>query len=160
MNRSDLTLGITMILLAGVLWFLLIPNGVVVPGGIENFYQAPDFWVKVITIGIFLTGLLLSIKGDLRPLNDPQALLPVMPKILRLSSGIVIFFAYYILLDKIGIIVGSAIAIFAVALIYGERRFQYVLPISILLPVGLYFFFLKIASIPLPVGILEGLGPF
>lgn len=160
MARSDLTLGISIVVLAAMLWFYLIPVGVTVPGGIKNFYQAPDFWIRMITIGLMLTGGLHITKGYSARSTPDGAIHPLMPRALKLGTGILVFFLFYALLDWLGMILCSNLAIIAIALIYGERRLQYLAPIAILLPVGLYFFFLKVASIPMPVGILSGIGPF
>jgi len=83
-----------------------------------------------------------------------------LPSLLRLGGGMAIFISYYLLLEPLGIIISSALAIVSCSLMYGERRYKYLLPLAILLPIGLYLFFFKVASIPMPQGILAGIGPF
>lgn len=159
MEKTDVYLGAVTVLFSLVLWLFLIPNYVVVPGNIEHFYMGPNFWVTVIAASMFLLGALLLYNAlkNARPTEGD----PITPlQVFRLCSGMAIFVAYYLFLQSLGIIITSAIAVVACSLMYGERRLKYLLPLAILLPVMLYLFFLKIASIPMPQGILAGIGPF
>ena len=62
---------------------------------------------------------------------------------------------YYGLVLPLGIVISSMLALSGFALIYGERRLKIILPLSVLLPVGLYYFFVKIANIPMPLGLFN-----
>ena len=37
----------------------------------------------------------------------------------------------------------------------GERRYRFFVPVAVLLPIVLYYFFTKIAAIPIPLGFFE-----
>ena len=62
---------------------------------------------------------------------------------------------YFWFLPQAGFVLMSTIALLVLMTIAGERRLHLMLPISILLPLGLYFFFNKIANIPIPAGVLQ-----
>lgn len=162
----NLVFGSALALFAILLWTVLIPFGVTVPRGATNIYLAPDFWIRIIAATMFVIGVLLAVSGwrlrhaagddegeVVRAAGDPL-------RYARLGAGILLFLVYYLAIDPLGIVLSSALALFAASLFYGERRLHISVPLAVLLPVGLYFFFLKVALIPMPLGILAGLGPF
>lgn len=163
MSQSDIILGAALSLLAVLLWTVLIPLGVVVPKGATNLYLAPDFWIRIITGAMLAVGLLILANG-LRRTTDGGSGGPAPGArgtgALKVCGAGAIFGLYYASIDFLGVIVSSALALLAASLLYGERRLQITLPLALVLPTLLYFFFLKVASIPMPVGILEGIGPF
>ena len=67
--------------------------------------------------------------------------------------AVINFFVYYLLIDWLGMVLASVIAVIVFVLMCGERRYKIMLPVAMILPVGLYYFFLKVASIPMPLGI-------
>lgn len=160
MTRSDVYLGAALIVLALVLWLYLVPAWVVMPGNIRNFYMAPDFWIRVISVGMFLIGATLVLRNYRASAPQQAGSQRVLRRIARLCAGLVVFVSYYLLLEPLGIVLTSALAIIATTLLYGERRWRYIVPLAPVLPTILYFFFVKVASVPLPNGILTGIGPF
>lgn len=164
----NLIFGALLAAFAVVLWTVLIPYGVTVPRGATNIYLAPDFWIRIIAGSMFVIGAIMGVTGwRMRATGDPDGASgfdgddPVRAKrYLRLGGGIALFGAYYLAIEPLGMVFSSALALFIASLFYGERRFHISVPLSVILPVGLYFFFLKVALIPMPLGILEGVGPF
>ena len=69
--------------------------------------------------------------------------------------AVINFYIYYLLIDWIGMVLASIIAVIVFVLKCGERRYKIMLPIAVLLPIGLYYFFLKVANIPMPLGIFS-----
>lgn len=61
---------------------------------------------------------------------------------------------YYQLTRYAGIVLASALALPALSFLYGERRPHILVALAILLPTGLYAFFVYVAKIPMPLGIL------
>lgn len=166
MVHSGTIVGFVLVALSGILWFALIPLGVDAPGSIENVYQQPDFWIRVITVLMLITGLMILVQSR-RSVNigETDVIPPIKtdaigPRFLRISGGLLIFFLFYFLVERLGIIVTSTLAILASSFLYREYRFYLTVPLAVIVPVALYFFFLKVASIPTPAGILEGFGPF
>lgn len=165
MPRSEILLGAALSAFAVLLWTVLIPYGVVVPTGATNLYLAPDFWIRIITGAMLVTGLLILLsglrgRGEVDGETEEPAAGRRRAGLLKVCGAGVIFLLYYASIEFLGVIVSSALALLAASLLYGERRLYLTIPVALALPTLLYFFFLKVASIPMPVGILEGLGPF
>lgn len=62
---------------------------------------------------------------------------------------------YAIALPTLGFVVTSTIVLFVLLLLAGERKPVWLVFIPALLPVSLFFFFTKVANIPIPTGIFE-----
>lgn len=164
MPNTDVILGVVLTAFAILLWTVLIPFGVTVPKSATNLYLSPDFWIRILAGAMFLLGVLILAKGIGGAGGDDEA---VSPRVvdrrtgaLKLLGAIGICAFFYGTIDMLGFVAGSAIALFAASLLYGEKRFVISVPLALVLPAALYFFFLKVASIPMPMGILEGVGPF
>jgi len=164
MLNTDVILGIVLTVFAILLWTVLIPFGVTVPKSATNLYLSPDFWIRILAGAMFVLGVLILAKG-MRGAGDADE--DALPRVadrragfLKLLGAIGIFAFFYGTVDMLGFVAGSAIALFAASLLYGEKRFLVSVPLAVVLPTALYFFFLKVASIPMPMGILEGVGPF
>jgi len=168
MSQTDVILGVFLTALAVLFWTVLIPYGVVVPKGATNLYLAPDFWIRILAGAMLIVGLLILLKGlRTKEVVSRDAIATNITRqtdrrtgLIKLGGAIAIFAFYYGTIDILGVVAGSAAALFAASLLYGEKRFYVTVPLALLLPITLYFFFLKVASIPMPMGILEGVGPF
>jgi len=126
---------------------------------------SPDFWIKIIVYATLALGTSILIKGigrarrDLEPSEVAEVeeamrdRLPLDRAVLGAVTAVAGLFAYFFLIDWIGMIAASNLAIIGFVLLCGERRLKIMLPLAALLPVGLYYFFLKVASIPMPLGI-------
>ena len=62
---------------------------------------------------------------------------------------------YLLILEPLGIVMASMIGLLLFAVIFGEKKIKILLPITLLFPICLYYFFVKVANIPLPLGIWE-----
>lgn len=165
-NIKDIFLGC---LLSGgfslVAWFL-IPAAVSVPKSIRVAALSPDFWPKIITVGLVIMGWVLIAQGTIRSIKERAEAVPKTSKeaassadrrsVFMRTIGIMVgLLAYYSLIEPLGIVVSSILAVMVFALIYGERRFKLLIPIAVLLPIGLYYFFVKVANIPMPLGLFD-----
>ena len=169
-NETDMTRNVKDIflgsLLAGgfslVVW-VLIPAAVPVPKSIKVAALSPDFWPKIIAAGLAVMGWVLMVQGVIRSIRErTETITDVSSEATSISDrrsvflrtvGIMVgLLVYYALVGPLGIVVSSILAIMAFALIYGERRFKILIPIAVLLPIGLYYFFVKVANIPMPLG--------
>ena len=64
-------------------------------------------------------------------------------------------FIYQALLEPLGFVAASMLAIIVLTVLGGERRAYVVLPVAILVPLGLYWFFTVAASVQIPMGYFE-----
>jgi len=157
------------IIAAGSLLMLLviIPVSVHVPKSNKVLALSPDFWIKIIVwFALFVGGYLLiqGLKTAKEELSEDQIAKIEDDRTHHLSMGrsvtmvllaIANLFVYYGLIEWLGMILASSISVITFALLCGERRLKIILIIAALLPTGLYYFFLKVASIPMPLGIFE-----
>lgn len=165
-NVKDIFLGS---LLTGgfclVVW-ILIPVAVPVPKSIKVAALSPDFWPKIIAAGLAIMGLVLIAQGAIRLVREraetiEKTMTEAAPAAGRRSvfmrtAGIMVgLLVYYKIVEPLGIVVSSILAIIVFALLYGERRLKMLIPIAVLLPIGLYYFFVKVANIPMPLGLFD-----
>jgi putative tricarboxylic transport membrane protein len=165
-NVKDIFLGG---LLAGgfslVLW-VLIPAAVPVPKSIKVAALSPDFWPKIIAAGLAIMGLVLIAQGMIRLVREraetiEKTVTEAAPAADRRSVfirtvGIMVgLLVYYQIVEPLGIVVSSILAIMVFALIYDERRWKILIPVAVLMPTGLYYFFVKVANIPMPLGLFD-----
>jgi putative tricarboxylic transport membrane protein len=162
---ADAILGALLIFISGLLLAVLIPLGVQVPKSNKVLALAPDFWINIIVWTTLALGVYILMKGIVRLRSDldPDEVsaieeetahrYPFSRAVLGVLAAIAGLFVYLILIHWIGMVAASTIAFIGFVLLGGERRLRIALPLATLLPVGLYYFFLKVAGIPMPLGI-------
>ena len=162
---SDAILGAILCIGSLVMILVIIPISVQVPKSNKVLALSPDFWIKIIVwISLALGAYLIysGLKSAKEQLSEEkiadikyQRTLDHSPSRSVTMAVIVVinFFVYYLLIDLLGMVLASVIAVIVFVLMCGERRYKIMLPVAMLLPVGLYYFFLKVASIPMPLGI-------
>jgi hypothetical protein len=144
MNK-DQKLGIALILFCIVLWFYAIPFHI---SG-----NAPKFFPRLITIFIFIPGILLifSRKGKVeKPIPGLKDLKGVHKALI--TAGL--FLIYISLIDIVGYFTITSIAIMVFLFFFGSRSLKGI----ILIPAAILFFIYlvieRILSFPLPKGFI------
>ena len=158
--RSDFILGLVIIALAVAGTFVFIPNGIVLPDDIETRALSPDFWPLTIMILLGISGIALLLQARLA--GSPEAdereqamMRPFGEGLFRVGLLIIWLLLMYLLIPQLGMAVSCAITFIAMTIFAGERRWKYILPIAVILPLVLYLFFVYVANVPLPVGVFE-----
>ena len=167
MSEAFKDIGLGLFLLAGALVTLywVIPEAVQSPGAVANPWLAPAFWPKIIVVALGGVSVVVAVQGAMRAWRIRAGIEePVEPDwhpagTVKVLAAIAILFVYYWSLTWGGIVVPSAAAILVFTLLHGERRFRFFVPAAILFPLVLYYFFLKVALVPMPLGIFEPLFP-
>ncbi|MGI9301782.1 MAG: tripartite tricarboxylate transporter TctB family protein [Gammaproteobacteria bacterium] len=160
----DIYLGAFIIVVSLAMLFVVIPAGVDSPAEVPILALAPSFWPNVVVIFLGVVGFIILVQGftSRRAVKTPDAdsatanRLPFSPATARVAVAVALLFAYYWLLKLSGFVAASVAAIVAFTLLSGERRYWIFVPVAVLLPVTLYYFFSKVANIYLPLGVLEG----
>ena len=136
--------------------------GVHAPARVAVEALAPAFWPSIILWMTLIFGGVLLVMGVFKGLHhDPvvgeidSEYLPSREAVFRLSVAVVLLFIYYFLIETIGMVAASILAILAFTWFSGERRYVVFVPVAILLPFALYYFFTAIAHVPLPLGYFE-----
>lgn len=164
--NKDLISGGGLIAISILFLTVLIPKGVQVPLGQEIAVLSPDFWIKIIVWTLLLLGCMLFATGiqlakepatseqdnDSVTENDYR---PGLEGLAYVALAFVLLFIFYQGINYLGMMASSIIAIIVFTRVSGERRWKYIISIALILPVILYYFFLKVAGIPMPLGIFN-----
>ena len=143
--RNDLIFGSTVLGLALLMLFVGIPIGIESPGDVDILALAPTFWPNIIMALLALIGIIMVI-SSMMLLRAPeqadkdsedQSYGPALA-ITRVIACIVVMFIYQALLEPLGFVAASMLAIIVLTVLGGERRAYVVLPVAILVPLGLF----------------------
>ena len=157
MATKDLWSGLLFAGLGMIVVFVLIPQGVTEPRKVKYVALSPSYYPRLIGIALILLGALIAVRAVLRPIAEgPEE--PRHPRSLQRTVAFFVLLAIYgLAVSTSGFILPSIIALIAALLLAGENRAWLIALISLALPFGLYFFFLKVARVPIPTGVLEPL---
>lgn len=140
--------------------FVLIPLGIDEPDNVEFAALAPSYWPRIICLALTALGLGMLVRTGLSsrqadPSHAEQG--SHIREMVFWRVGLVIAgtFVLYAVLETLGFVLAGAIALILLMVLAGERRPLHLALISMGVPLLLYLFFTKAASIPLPAGILE-----
>ncbi len=166
MIRERLT-GIGVLVLGLLIFFVLIPAGVDRPGSVEHAALAPDFWPRIIAGIIMLMGLFLAIRpaakeeDEGRGENGVEAAAEAAGGWVHRLPGLAValgtLFAFYFLIPYLGMVAPGIAVILGLMVYAGERRWPLGVAVALCVPILLYVFFVHVASVPIPLGVFEGL---
>lgn len=153
---KSILVGVGIAAVFAILATFVIPTYIRVPEGVEVAALSPDFWPSVVAWCVALLGLGLALQGwrTRRKAAADGVDQPERPdEWLRALAAIAAMIVYYALIPSMGIVAASIPAYIGMAVLMGARRWPVVVAIGVLLPIALYFFFVKVAHIPLPLGV-------
>lgn len=144
---------------------VLIPFGIQQPPSVKYQALSPSYWPNIVCVAISVIGLALIVSSLLvrRWGGEPKATIAPLSEgnsswlVIRPFIALAICLALYFALEWLGFVLACAIAVAALMVLAGERKPHIILAVSILVPFGLYVFFTKAASVPIPAGVLEPL---
>ena len=156
------------LLLSVFFWFtyiVLIPVAVYIPENVVEAGMSPASWPRLVTSLIAILGIGLAIQGALQIKRDRTADVTKRhddkrgktTNYLKIFAVMAALLIYYWVIDIVGIALSSIVMLIGVAITSGERRPKVLLLVGILVPIGLYYFFVKVAHVPMPLGIFETL---
>lgn len=162
---KDIGLGLFLLAAALVMLFWIIPVGVQTPSSARNPILTPPFWPRLIMMALAGFSLVIVAQGAARVrrirrgIADDVAIAPRLDAFgaFKIAVAIALLFVYYWSLTWGGLVVPSMLAILVFTALYGEKRFQYFAPTALLFPLAIYYFFVKIAQVPIPLGVFEPL---
>ena len=161
-QKRDLLAGLSFIAISLLILFVAIPLGVQEPKKVKFVALSPSYYPRLVCYCLLLFGLVLLVKKlfttkkrgsqvDGTSVDGTGA--ELKPQMLLVLGGVLFF--YYITLPSLGFVLSSTIVLFVLLLLAGDRSYISLLIIPLLLPIAVYWFFTKIANIPIPAGILE-----
>lgn len=162
---KDIGLGLFLLLAALVTLYWIIPVGIQSPGAVANPALAPAFWPRIIVVALAGVSVVVAVQGAAqlwrirKGIEEPVPQAPDWLGTMKVIVALILLFVYYWTMTWGGIVVPSMAAVIVFTLLHGERRFRYFVPAAIVFPLALYYFFLKVAQVPMPLGIFEPLFP-
>jgi putative tricarboxylic transport membrane protein len=167
--KRDIWIGAIAIALAALGEFVVIPLGVTVPSSIKVLALSPDFWPRVIMVLLAGAGAMILFQGlaagklliappPVKLEGDNEvAHYPFKTQIIRVTAAFAGLFIFYALSPIIGMVVGCMVLVTLATRILGVTSWVKSLCLAVILPVALYFFFAKVAHVPIPLGLFEEL---
>ena len=153
-RRGD-SIAASLCLVGGLVgYFLVVPAAVYVPPQFAGTANSPAFLPNVLFLLLAALGviyLLYSVAAQLR--NPTQGW--ARPSDWMLAGGTALICIGYILaIYGIGMTLASALGVAATMIYFGERRPWLIGAIAVILPLLLWYFFVKVAHILLPPSLL------
>lgn len=161
-TRQSVIAGGAYLILGLLMVFVLIPFGVDEPSNVQYPPLAPSYWPRIICAGLAVLGIAMLVRSAIQIKNGSASTEDLEGEdadhfLWRAGVVIALGFALYFVLETLGFVLASAIALVILMLFAGERRLKIILPVAVCVPLALYLFFVKAASIPIPAGILESI---
>jgi len=160
-KQRDLVAALLFVAVALLLLLFAIPYGVTEPKKVKFAALNPSYYPRIISYCLLCIGvILLTLRTVIKPTNQSSKVLEKEPtgvKPLRLVWMAGIFAFYYLSLPMLGFVVSSSIVLVLLLLTAGESSPWVLISLPIVLPFGLYYFFVKVANIPIPAGLLESM---
>ncbi len=157
LRNRDFWSGLVFLLFGVVLIVFLIPSGVVEPKRIKFAVLSPSYYPRIIAIAMSIIGLAICI-GSLRGTDDDFVTSSIdLNAMGKVVTVFIVLFATAYALPHAGFVLASAVALVVLMALAGERNPFIVVGVAIILPIVLYLFFTKLASVPIPGGILDPL---
>jgi len=138
-------------------FFYLIPAGVPVPSAVKHLPLSPRFLPYVLVIFIFIVAsIMLFLSLTTAPKTNAEDELsetsPAWGK--NLATLFLVLLMYWILPDRIGMLLTAIASMFLLLFIGGEKRLIVLAGVGVLAPTIIYFVFTEVFYVPLPSGTL------
>ena len=157
-SSVDTILGCTLAIGFALVAVFVIPAYIRVPtSGISTV--SPSFWPTVVSWGLAGLGILLAVPGLLaaRAGGEPAGAGPGLridrPGAFRTLIAFTLMVSFYFLMPVLGIIAAAVPVFLGLAVLLDRKRWRMSLIVAVALPALLYLFFVKVAHVPLPLGL-------
>jgi len=160
----DILFGGFMLALLALVWWVIIPVGIMVPKSIDTAALSPDLWPKIIVLIASISSVFMLLKAwrdvrqperDSKP--DDEVYYPMLQAVGRVAAVPLGILAVYYAMWISGIVASCIILLALLIRLAGERRWWLIALNAVVLPMLLYGFFTYLANVPLPLGLFEQL---
>lgn len=159
-SKTDILLGLVCMSVFALTLFVLIPLGVEEPLSHDPGQLSPASYPRWIACAGLVLSVLLSLqafwRGRTQVVSVPSKGLSV-----RIMAKNTLAFAllllFYCSITSVGMIIGSFLLYVAFSLLAGERNMFRLLLVGTVLCGSMYVFFVRIATVPIPMGVLQNL---
>ena len=154
-EKQGLIAGLLMLGFGAAIIWILIPLGVAEPKSVKFAALSPSYYPRITASALMLLGAGTILRAFTQRRTDDEVGDQHPHALARISAFLLILFLLALGLEWLGFVLGCGLAVFAAMTLAGERKLWLSATIAVLLPLLLYFFFLKVARIPIPLGILQ-----
>ena len=157
----DRWLGGAFVLAALLFYFVVVPAEVVMPriqvgGGVGGVAASPLFFPRLIAGLLGFLGILIFLRGQSRAetLHAGEGFAFVQTQAIRVGGTAAILVVYLALLDLIGYVLLTPVALAGLSLFLGFRRWLTLVIVAVAVPATIYLVFRFGMKILLPEGLL------
>lgn len=153
-RNIDFYAGVALLILGVAVLLIMIPYGVAEPKKVRYAALSPSYYPRIVAASLALIGLAVTLRsfasvglgtqGDGE--NRPDA-------VMRTVAVLALLLFTALVLTPLGFVLTSAVVLAATIWFAGESRYWLIVILAISVPVTLHFFFLKVAGIPIPLGV-------
>ncbi|MGI9294993.1 MAG: tripartite tricarboxylate transporter TctB family protein [Pseudomonadales bacterium] len=155
-RKLDLMASLLLICIAALVIWVAIPYGIQEPKKVKFAALSPSYYPRLVGYCLLAFGLILLATRWFSTQVDVDSSSNLRSRWLLILIAIVATLAaYYLALESLGFVLASAIAVFILLLLAGERSALALISIPLILPIALHLFFTNVANIPIPSGVLH-----
>lgn len=158
-RKLDITAGLFFIAIAALVAWVAIPYGVQEPKKVKFLALSPSYYPRLVSYCLLGFGIMLLltrlVSKQIDESDSDSAFRSNWVTILLYI--IATLGVWYASLEYLGFVLSSALALFVLLLLAGERNKIALVVIPLILPLLLHGFFNKVANIPIPAGVLRTL---
>lgn len=157
--RNDALLGLFLSIFFAFVLFVMIPKGIDVPTVHDQGQLSPSAYPLWIATVAFSLSLLLTFVSLFRARLSSRQMVRHVPwdVVFRVGAGFALLMLFGVFSQEIGMILGSFLLYACYAGLSGERNWTRLILVDVCLCCLLYFFFVKLAAIPVPLGPFQSL---
>lgn len=158
-RKLDFTAGVFFIVIAAFVAWVAIPYGVQEPKKVKFLALSPSYYPRLVSYCLLGFGIVLLLTRLVTKQIDESDSDSAFRKNWKtiLLCIIATLGVWYASLEHLGFVLSSAIALFVLLLLAGERNKIALAVIPLTLPLLLHLFFNQVANIPIPAGVLRTL---
>ena len=158
-RKLDITAGLFFIVIAVLVAWVAIPYGVQEPKKVKFLALSPSYYPRLVSYCLLAFGILLLLTRLVtRKIDESDSDSAFRSNWVTILLCIVATLGiWYAGLEYLGFVLSSALALFVLLILAGERNKIALAVIPLLLPLALHVFFTKVANIPIPAGVLRTL---
>lgn len=163
--KNDLYLGLFLTVLFAIVVWGLIPFGIDTPQSHDPGQLPPAAYPTWISVTGLCASLLITFNALVRLLKKTNLANSEKQKPFTVAEYFAPFFAFlslfifYFFINEIGMLLGAFVLYAVFAILCGERKWTRLLIVDSILVVVMYLFFVKIATVPIPLGVLANILP-
>lgn len=152
-NLNDLIVGAVGLLAGILLWFVFIPETVVIRSEVHYFFRNPQFTPRLWTLFILFNSLMVIIEAlFLTPTNEERLkkrinLSHIMQEFFLVSLLLLVMVGFVYLVPVLGYLPTVAICFVAALLCFGYYKITHVILLGAVVPPALYYFFVELLNV-------------